>query len=520
MIIEYVNNHEVIFFIDNGCLITRIGELNDWFVKLSNNLEFENKISFCIISKFRPSRSELIQLKFKTINQHIPLLSDSDKEKLFIKIMNNRNISFDRQKLEVILSFLNGFPEQIFYAADLIQDQGVDTVLKMREYITDYYDNKLLTQFRNIIENIETKDLVVVLAKFGTISYDYLVDIFFDHPNLDLALEKLFTIGAHELVGVSKEFLKIDYALADYISRNRAEISTSIQSRITHKITTIVNDQSDIPTYSDTLNTLKQGLINGQNIPDRLLLPSLVLKSISALYDKKEYKSLIVLANRIIENSGYIEKQIEREIHYFLCLSYARLKDDRFESEIRFFDFPENEFLFGLYNRIRKNYKKAKQHLEIAVKNMPYKIQARSELVLTLFALDQYTQAESLALENYNKHKNNPFYIQAYFRCLVHRPSNGIHEDKLLKELIDKMSINPHPRAVDMKLVMEAQYDYYISGDRETAERKLKRSIYGSLNKKNALNILYQIYKKESDHEGMSYLSKNFDDKTNEEEDE
>lgn len=519
MIIEYINSHEIIFFIDNGCLILRTGEFNEWFIMLANSIEFENKISFCVISKFRPSRYELTQLKFKNISQHIPPLSDADKEKLFIKIMNNRGISFDRHKLELILSFLNGFPEQIFYTADLIQEQGIDRVLKMREYITDFYDNKLLTQFRNIIENSTTKDIVVVLARFGTISYEYLIEIFYDHPNLDWALEQLFTIGAYELVGMSKEFLKIDYALADYISRNQAEVSTGIQSRIKHKITAIINDEYDIPTYSDTLNTLKQGLINGQNIPDRLLLPSLVLKSISALYDKKDYKSLITLADKVIENSGYIDRQIEREIHYFLCLSYARLKHERFESEIRYFDFPETDFLFGLYHRIRKNYKKAKEHLIIAVKNMPNKTQARSELVLTLFALNQYIEAESLAFENYNRHKNNPFYIQAYFRCLIHRPSKSSQEEKLLKELIEKMSFNPHPRAADMKLVMEAQYDYYINGDRDTAEKKLKRSIYGGANKRSALNILYQIYQKESDHQAISYLSENFADKTNEEDD-
>ncbi|MGV3464152.1 MAG: TIR domain-containing protein [Heyndrickxia sp.] len=515
MIIEYINSHEIIFIIDSGCLIGRTGEFNDWFLLLANSVEFENKISFCIISKYRPSRFEVTKLKHKQINQHVPPLSDADKEKLVIRIMNSRGISFEKNKLNTLLSFLNGFPEQIFYTADLIQEQGVDSVLKMREYINDYYDNKLLKQFKQIIENKNTKDIVIVLAQFGTVSYEYLVDIFYDNSHLDQALEELFTLGAYELVGIGKEFIKIDYALADYINRNNVETSSNTQSRIKHKISTIINDEADIPTYSDTLNTLKQGLISGQIIPSNLLLPSLVLKSISVLYDKREFKKLIDLANRVLENAQHIDKLIKREIHYFLCLAYARLKDDRFESEIKHFDFPETEFLYGLYHRIRRNYKKAKDHLRAAVKNMPNKIQARSELVLTLFALDQYNEAESLALENFNKHKNNPFYIQAYFKCLVHRQLRGVHEERTLEDLLNRISINPHPRAADMKLVMEAQYDYYINSDLEAAERKLKRSLNESENANNAFNVLYKIYQKEDNYKGINYLSQNFGEQSN-----
>ena len=229
------------------------------------------------------------------------------------------------QKLTKVLAFMNGFPEQLFYTADLIQDNGIDQVLKMENYITDYYDNKIFNQFRNILQNPKYKDILVVISQFGTISSEYLIDIFFDNEEFDSTLEVLYTLGAYELVGSGKEFLKINYALADYISRNTIAVSPAINSRIRYKIDTIVNDTSDIPTYSDTLNTLKQGLIKGIKIPDHLLLPSLVLKSISALYDNKEFKSVISLANRVIENTGYIDMQIKREIHYFLCLSYARM---------------------------------------------------------------------------------------------------------------------------------------------------------------------------------------------------
>lgn len=511
--LEYLSSHEVLFFIDDGCLINKTGDFNDWFIQLLNSREFENKVSYCIISRFRPSRSEFFKITCRNISVHIPPLSDSDKEKLFIKVMNSRNISFDEKKLHSILSFLNGFPDQIFYTADLIQDNGIDNVLKMRDYIHDYYDNNLLRQFENIIRDPSKRDLVITLARFGTISYEYIKEIFYDRNDLDESLENMFALGAYELVGAGKEFLKIDYSLSDYIKRNRLELLPEIEQRIKIKLSNIINDNSDIPTYSDVLNTIKQGIIGGEQIPDNLLLPSLVLKSISVLYDKRDYIGLVNLANRVIENSMHIDKQIQREIHYFLCLAYARLKDERFESEIKFFNFPETEFLFGMYHRIRKNYYKAKDHLKQAVLHMPSKIQARSELVLTLFALDQYNEAEALAFENYSKYKNNPYYIQAYFKCLAHRVTIGIDEQKLMNELIEKMSLNPHPRADDMKLVMDAQYDYYVRKDKIAAEQKLKRSMNGvNANTKNAYNILREIYKRENDHIGLKDLATLFRD--------
>ncbi|MBK6828431.1 MAG: toll/interleukin-1 receptor domain-containing protein [Chitinophagaceae bacterium] len=511
LLLEYLNNNDFIFFIDNGCLILRKGELNDWFVALANSAEFHNRIVFCIISRYRPSITELLKLKNKYIVQNIGPLSDSDKEKLFVKILNHRNISFEMQKLTKVLAFMNGFPEQLFYTADLIQDNGIDQVLKMENYITDYYDNKIFNQFRNILQNPKYKDILVVISQFGTISSEYLIDIFFDNEEFDSTLEVLYTLGAYELVGSGKEFLKINYALADYISRNTIAVSPAINSRIRYKIDTIVNDTSDIPTYSDTLNTLKQGLIKGIKIPDHLLLPSLVLKSISALYDNKEFKSVISLANRVIENTGYIDRQIQREIHYFLCLSYARLQDSRFETEIRYFSFPESEFLYGLYFRMKRNYAKAKVHLTNAVRNMPYKTQARSELVLALLALHEYSEAESLASENYKLHKNNPFYIQAYFKCLINRPADGNYDVELLNDLANRMAHNPHPRAKDMKLVMEAVLDYYVNGHHDQAKLKLRQSINFGQNKVNAFAELSKILKEENDLAAIAELNKQYD---------
>ena len=60
LLLEYLNNNDFIFFIDNGCLILRKGELNDWFVALANSAEFHNRIVFCIISRLL----EFINSKF------------------------------------------------------------------------------------------------------------------------------------------------------------------------------------------------------------------------------------------------------------------------------------------------------------------------------------------------------------------------------------------------------------------------------------------------------------------------
>jgi len=507
--LDYLNNHEVIFFIDDGCLVLRSGQFNDWFVSLINSDEFENRVSFCLISRYRLAKMEVNNLKFKNIFLHIPPLSDADKEKLFVKVMNIRQISFDRLKLDTILSFLNGFPDQIFYTADLIQDIGVDKVLKMQDYITDFYDNKLINQFRSVIDNAKTKNIVVVLAHFGTISHEYLVDIFYDNHELEDALDRLFILGVYELVGLAKEFLKVNHALADYVTRNRIKMSESVELRIKYKVNSVIKQQSDIPTYSDTLNTLRQGLINGESIPDHLLLPSLVLKSISSLYDRKDYKYVISLGKKILENGAYIDRQVKHEIHVFLCLAYARLKNSSFELEVRNIDFPDSEFLYGLYYRIKKEYYKAKRHLTTAVKHMPTKVQVKSELVLTLFSLEQYAEAESLARDNYNKHKNNPYYIQAYFKCLIYKKHRSEKEMALLDSMLKRVSSSQHPKAPEMKVVMQAQYDYYINGDLESAEHKLRSAIYGGA-RRNAYDILYKIYEKERNHSAINSLAADY----------
>lgn len=516
-ILEYLNNNEIIFFVDNGCIIPRHGEFVDWFVDLSNSRAFYNRITFCIISKYRPARLEMQRrLSHFSILQYLSPFSDSDKEKLFTKVMNQMQISFDSAKLVQVLSYLNGYPEQIFYTAELIKENGIDNVLKMKNYIIDYYDNRIVNMYKDSIENPLRKEILVMLSQLGTISYDYLQSIFPGEEKLDDALDHLYTVGAYELVGMGKEFIKINYPLADYIIRNKISVSKDVNQKILNKVSDIISEKEDaVTSYSDLLTTLKQGIINGKKIPDDLLLPSLVLKSIEMLYYKQDYDYIISLGNTILENTRNIEEQIVREIKYFLCLAYARKKDNRFLDEVSYFDYPEKDFLLGLYFRIKNQFSKAKEHLSRAVKEMPEKIQARSELVLTLISLNELPQAEILAKENYSKSKNNPFYIQSYYKCLILKQHKGSSDIEMLGELLSKISDNPHPRAQSMKLVMDAQYDFYINRNVIPAIEKLTKAIESSQHVANAINSLIQIYRKQENFAAIESLKSKYPNHVN-----
>lgn len=506
---EYLNNNEYIFIIDKGCIFNQ-DKVKDWFIDLANLTDFENRISFIVISKYRPSKEIKTKLKYFYLIQDIPVLSDNDKEKLFIRYLNYRNISFNENKKNQILELLNGIPSQVFYTVDLIEEQGIDNTLSMKNYIIEYGESTIYKMLTSISNDTFSKEILTLLTTFDTISYDYLSSIILDKEKLDTSLDFLYYLGTYDLVGPGKEFIKINYVISDYIKRNKYILSFTTQNNINEKVSVLLNDDNHILeiSYSDYLSTIKQAILNKQNVPENMLLPSLILKSIIALYNNSEYQYINVLANRILENSNNIELDIQWNIKYYLCLALARLKSNEFMKEVSYFTSPEYDFLMGFYCRLQHNYLKAREYLEKAVSSKKYKRQARSELVLVLISLGELEKAKSFAQEMYLTNKTNPYYIYPYFKTLIKIQHRGSNDINILNELIEKMTNNPHPRASSFLLDMQGEYEFFINKNFSKAVELLKKCIEGNNNKTNPINSLIDIYRRQHMYKAIEELKR------------
>ena len=138
------------------------------------------------------------------------------------------------------------------------------------------------------------------------------------------------------------------------------------------------------------------------------------------LYDvHKKYKAVISLADRTLQNKENIDEDLLKEIRYYLCLSLARERDNRFLKEVQEIHGLEHHFLFGFFYRLTGQYKKSLDSLLNCLKERANFQRARRELVQVYLLIGEYDQAKELARQNYEADKLNLYHTQAYFNCLI-----------------------------------------------------------------------------------------------------
>ena len=92
-------------------------------------------------------------------------------------------------------------------------------------------------------------------------------------------------------------------------------------------------------------------------------------------------------------------------------------------------------FLKGFYLRIGKQYSKAEDEYNKALKINPSFARVKREMVIVLQAQHKFREALELAELNYEKDPENSYHIHAYFRCLVRKPGITTEERQLLRLL-------------------------------------------------------------------------------------
>ncbi len=456
---------EIILIEDNGCLITPEGILVSWFtniLKSINSKGLQHEVTLCISSNYRLRQHTIINFD-EVFALELQELNNKEKSGLLKRCAQIFEIDIDTEQLKTLSDNLIGFPEQIFYCINFIESTSVKEAIEQIEIIQDY--NK--ENFRRIVDEIEkdglTKNVLSILTEFDFISYELLSEITEQTSDsiLEDLLRELNNRAVIEYIGADKDYLRLNEGIKNFLMRANYSIDQSIKDKLKKHIEKFTKEDNMVESdVSDFFYSLKGALLNDYKFQNKLLLPSHYLKTMIFLYEKdKDYKKVVILADRVLEKEAKIDLSLLREIKNWLCLALARLKDDRFKTEVQFFyETPEYHFLFGFYYRMISKPEFALEQYNIAIKKRPNFSRAQRELVQVLLNLELFDQAYDQAKFNYENFKDNPYHIQAYFDCLVRR-SPKENEAKLLI-LIDELRKINTPKAKEMAQMAEA--DYYL----------------------------------------------------------
>lgn len=477
------NSRSVVFVDDHMACVLPNREIPEWLGDIIQNDHLNKQLALFIKSRITPN--SYIKDEYPRL-AHIQLhpLKRSDRKKLFYSLAQHYGLSdFRDADADFFVDRLLQSPSQIHHAVMDIAQNGVlmakMDIAKLIE-IGDERAKPLIDHFK---ENRLSLEILIILAKYEFLGFDILEEIFYDEQEeMQRAISDMMVFGIVSTFGLSGELIRLDHYVCDYIKRNHISLSAEFSSHVNDIIEKHVVSASITKDVSVYFFDLKQKILKGKISSDSYLVPSVIIKAVIEAYNEGNYKQVINICDKVLNDRHILNREVNWELTYWLCLSLCRLvKEDerhkeRFWELIKIINGADKAFLKGFFYRYDEQFTKAENCFKEALSISPNMDRAKRELVTVLLAQGKYSDALEMAKENYERSKENSYHIYAYFRCLV-RKIGLKHDDidtlgNLMKDVEDSYSDKKDELLASMKI----DYACYI-------ERKSPSDMIGLIKK-------------------------------------
>lgn len=397
-------------------------------------------------------------------------LSVIDRRGMLKECCEIKELSISRDDLKTIANNLTGYPEQIYFVVNMLCEDGIHYTLNHLDEVREYSLDKAYKVIEFFEGDEKAIEFLVFLSNFDFISMEMLDVVFDKDKSLKDYYYKFLSLSICEFLGSDREYVKINDVLKDYLFRQKLSMGDNLKDLMNALVNYSVDDQfiesTDLATYYAVIKN------NIENIDEKYIIPSHYLKCIVEAYNSRDYKKALRLCNTLIESQTMVrfDKEIVKEIYYYLCLSLAREHDRTFFNyiDLDYYEEADRKFLYGFYYRIRGNFIKAIENLREAIDlrhNFP---RAKRELVNAYIMAEDFENAYEYSKDNYLHDKSNPFHIQSYFKTLINMPIDD-EKIEILRELIKNIEMIKSPMGKQMYTEMQAIYLAKIEGDEEQA---------------------------------------------------
>lgn len=462
---EVYKSNDFIFVFDNMSCVLPTQHIAEWLIDIISNEDLNNHIGLFILSRITPKTS--VSIQHRTLI-HIPLLplDREDRKKFFFKCAQAHELTtIPNSDAEFFIDRLVYSPYQIEEAVKAISIKGLIPTRREINSFIQFAD----IDVRPIIEHFSTMgflNILILLSKVEFLSIEVLNKVFgTDVIDMQTFVTESLSYGIIELFGYGDEFVRLDHSIADYIQRNRMSLPKDVESCFEEIIENSIADSSDITEdVSIYLYEARQKILEGRIDSQFFLIPSVIVKAVIDLYNKREWDGVITLCDKVLKDAHNYYDEILRELRYWECLAFCRIQDEkRFFDNVREIDGADNFFLKGFYFRHARDYSSAEKMYNIALEKNSSLQKAKREMVTVYLARKKYSEALRFAKENYETRPDNTYHIQAYFRCLVRQPSLTLEEKNKLESLIDDIKRSYSSKKDSLAASMKLQYDIYIN---------------------------------------------------------
>lgn len=417
---DLITFKERVIFLDEGCLVTFERTLSPWFAAIVNNVELAGRPLMFIASRWALNPGSARNLSPVVFSCSLGELDPSERRRLFARLLEIEEITLSSKDFETFADLLHGFPDEVFFAVDLVARFGVKGALDRSHEIVEFNGEKASMLLHPFQENEAALNVIRLLAQSEVFSVEFLCQVFKEDQLVPIIAD-LVSEHVCEIIGAEGEFVKLLDSVRDYVKRN----DLSLAPELLKAVNTAVEDDIrrgkwDNYDSSRVAFLVKNALANGQDLEPRLLIPSHILRAIKELYyDRGSLRRAVQLADVLLVKEQNLAPQLVQDVRYYLCLVLARLRDPRVLEEAQRIHGDEHHFILGYYYRLVGRQRDAIERLTRVITGAFVGVRAKRELVEVLLQMEQYDEARDLSRKNYEENRTNQFHIQAYFRALV-----------------------------------------------------------------------------------------------------
>lgn len=470
------DSNEIIYLVDEGCIVNYKRELSDWFRDVVNAYDGCDFPVFCLASKYKVhigSRPRNNRYYFIELNE----LTPNERKRFLNQLSELYKVRLDKKDFDDISELLHGFPDQVMFAVDILREDNQTSVVDKLPLITSYSYDKAAALLSKYEGDEDVLDFIRLLSQFEVISSDFVFSIVEEERFYPL-LEELASENIIELLGVDGEIIRLNDIIRDFIKRNRFKLKDSYSRGIKEQVEMIAkSDDVFERDSSEFIFTIKEALKTGVNIDERFLIPSHYLRCMKDLYyTKGNLERIIELADIVLQKQENLEKGVLQDIRYYLCLALAKKKNSRMLNEVQGIKGDEHSFLLGYYYRLQGRFNDALTQFTKIV-DAPYvAARAKREIVQVYVQLEEYDKALGFAKRNYEENRNNQFHLQAYFNCLINSENPIANRAQLERLIVELRSIDSE-QSREMADIAEALFQAKIANDRQAALDKINDCI-------------------------------------------
>lgn len=464
MLNDIYSTNDVVFIEDRMSCIQPNLKPAQWLIDIIESPELKPHLGLFIQSSLSPhAYLEADHPKISHIVLHP--LSNADRAKLLYLYLQSYDVVIEPEDVRFFVDKLLCSPNQLLMAVDTIKNYGLKRAKNEIQNLIEIGDRRVRPIF-SLFNEGERRNFILMLAKFEFLSFDLLEKIYGTQYDsiLDIVSDGL-VYGILEVFGPNDEYVKLDNYLSDYVRRNRLEPDKDLSMCVADVLEDeLANSKSATDDVSLYLYNIKNQILSGRTNSDTYLFPSVVIKSIMDLYERRKWNDVIRICDKVLNDCNNYYPDVRREVLYWQCSAFCRPPQNphRFFSLIDQIDGNDNTFLRGFFYRNAKNYPKAEELYRSVLKKDPQMRRAKRELVSVLLAQRKYPEALEMAAENYSRDRENSYHIYAYFRCLIKKEVLNHEDVTILDQLIEDVKCNYSSKKEELLSAMRLEYNIIV----------------------------------------------------------